>query len=115
MPVDNASSTAPFQYGSWVFWRYLEERLAQTGNRIDPGVIRSLWELADGSPGGPGMYSIQAVHELLARHTLLGVQLKECADEVPAHASPPFISAPWSQQNVGVTHVRGGRSLDDEV
>jgi hypothetical protein len=67
VPVDNASPTEPFQYGSWVFWRYLEERLAQTSTKIDPGVIRALWELDDGSPGGQDLYSIQAVHELFAR------------------------------------------------
>ena len=59
---------------------------------------------------------LDGAHQLLARDALLGVELQERADEVPAHASPPFRPClPCSQQNVGVTHVRGGRSMDVEV
>jgi hypothetical protein len=65
VPVDNASATSPFQYGSWVFWRFLEELLARPASKKDPSVIRRLWELADGSPSGPDLYSLEAVTALL--------------------------------------------------
>jgi hypothetical protein len=67
VPVDDASATQPFQYGSWVFWRFLEEYLARTASKKDPSVIRRVWELADGSPGMPDRYSLQAVTEALAQ------------------------------------------------
>ena len=63
--LDTASATTPYQYGSWVFWRFLEERLAGPSH-IDPGVIRRVWEFADGSPGAPNLYSIEAVKAVLA-------------------------------------------------
>jgi hypothetical protein len=66
VPVDTASSTSPFQYGSWVFWRFLEEYLARTASHKDPSVIRRIWELADGSPGRQDRYSLEAVTDLLA-------------------------------------------------
>ena len=65
--LDTASATTPYQYGSWVFWRFLEERLAGPSH-IDPGVIRRVWEFADGSPGAPNLYSIQAASAVLAEH-----------------------------------------------
>jgi hypothetical protein len=65
-PVDFASATAPFQYGSWVFWRFLEEYLARTPSKKDPSVIRRIWELAEGTPGAPDRYSLEAVRALLA-------------------------------------------------
>jgi hypothetical protein len=51
---------------------------------------------------------LDGVHELLARHTLLGVELEEGADEVPVHV-PSWMIARFegsrSRKNVGVTHV----------
>jgi hypothetical protein len=67
VPIDSVSATTPYQYGSWVFWRFLEERLAGPSH-VDPSVIRRVWELADGSPGAPNLYSIEAVRAVLAEH-----------------------------------------------
>jgi hypothetical protein len=65
VPVDTASATEPFQYGAWVFWRFLEELLAPPRTHIDPGVIRRVWEFADGRPGAQDLYSLQAVDATL--------------------------------------------------
>jgi hypothetical protein len=51
-----------FEYGSWVFWRFLEEYFTDPA---DPGAgprfIRRVWEWADGSPGAPDLYSSAAI------------------------------------------------------
>jgi hypothetical protein len=55
-----------FQYGEWIWWRYLSESLG------DPSIIRDIWERADGSGttkgngvAGPDDYSLQAVRNAL--------------------------------------------------
>jgi hypothetical protein len=54
--------TLGFEYGSWVFWRFLEEYFASpTDLAAGPSFIRRVWEWADGAPGGPDQYSLQAV------------------------------------------------------
>ena len=51
------------EYGSWIFWRYLEEK-AYTG---DPTALRRIWERADASTAlAPDDYSLQAVARVLA-------------------------------------------------
>jgi hypothetical protein len=65
VPIDAYSQTRPYQYGSWVFWRYLEELLARTTSRQDASVIRRVWEFADGRPGAPDLYSLEAVEATL--------------------------------------------------
>lgn len=64
VPVDFFSREQPFQYGSWVFWRFLEELFSPENGPRDPTVIRRVWELADGSPGAPDLYSLQAADAL---------------------------------------------------
>ncbi len=66
VPIDVASATTPYQYGSWVFWRFLEEYLSGNSSHVNPGVIRRVWELAAGRPGVRDRYSIEAVAALLA-------------------------------------------------
>lgn len=58
IPLDFAFG--PFQYGSWIFWRFLTEALG-------PTVVRDVWNRADGSQGGPDMYSLQATTAVLAQ------------------------------------------------
>ncbi|MGH3007091.1 MAG: MXAN_6640 family putative metalloprotease [Gaiellaceae bacterium] len=53
------------EYGSWIFWRYLEERAYGS----DPSVIRRIWQRAAASrldPSDWGEYSLQAVARVLA-------------------------------------------------
>jgi hypothetical protein len=64
--LDKGSSCC-FQYGEWIWWRYLSESLA------DPTIIRDVWERADGSGStkgdmatGPDNYSLQAARNALA-------------------------------------------------
>ncbi len=58
------------EYGAWIFWRFLEEKVGG-----DPAIVREIWERADSLdpsslPGDepPDDYSLQAVrHELTER------------------------------------------------
>jgi hypothetical protein len=61
VPIDTFSRFQPFQYGSWLFWRFLEELFSPANGPRAPAVIRRVWEWADGSPGAPDLYSLQAV------------------------------------------------------
>jgi hypothetical protein len=58
--VDNSNPEAQYQYGSWIFLRYLSERLGQ-------GVLKTIWERADGSAGAPDDYSLEAVRNAVGR------------------------------------------------
>ncbi|MGH7575308.1 MAG: MXAN_6640 family putative metalloprotease [Longimicrobiales bacterium] len=50
-----------FQYGAWIYYRYLSERYGT-------GIVRAIWQRADGSAIGPNNHSLQAVtRELAAR------------------------------------------------
>jgi hypothetical protein len=69
-PVDTGVSG--FEYGAWVWWRFLVERFGELGN---PLVIRQTWERADASADrdgagpdevGPDDYSLQAVRNVIA-------------------------------------------------
>ena len=52
------------EYGSWIFWRFLEETIAGG----DPTIIREVWERADasGSAAFGDQYSLQAAQTELA-------------------------------------------------
>lgn len=52
------------EYGSWIFWRFLEETIAGG----DPTIVREVWERADasGSAAFGDQYSLQAAHTELA-------------------------------------------------
>jgi hypothetical protein len=60
---------ADSEYGSWIFWRFLEEKVAHDD---PPTIVREIWERADAFDPGPGSaddppddYSLEAVrHEL---------------------------------------------------
>jgi hypothetical protein len=51
------------EYGSWIFWRFLEEKIAAG----DPGILREIWERADASSLAAfgDQYSLQAVRTAL--------------------------------------------------
>jgi hypothetical protein len=52
------------EYGSWIFWRFLEEKIGG-----DPSILRDIWARADVfGPSPPDDYSLEAVrHELTSR------------------------------------------------
>jgi hypothetical protein len=53
-----------FEYGSWVFWRFLEEYFSEpTDPAAGPGFLRRVWEWADGSPFAPDFFSADAVEQ----------------------------------------------------
>lgn len=56
---DSSDPVSSFQYGAFVFFRYVTESLA------DPLVIRRMWEFADGKAGGPDQYSLKAIDSAL--------------------------------------------------
>ena len=58
---DNDFSSPSYgnQYGAFIFFRYLSERLN------DPSIVRRIWERADGSPTGPDDFSVQAIDNAL--------------------------------------------------
>jgi hypothetical protein len=64
VPLD--TGTNGFEYGSWLFWRFLSEKVFAN----DPTIIREIWERADGSAGAlfGDEYSFQAVRRALAAH-----------------------------------------------
>ena len=48
------------EYGSWIFWRYLQEKISG-----DPSIVREIWERA--ASAVPDVYSLQAVTQELAQ------------------------------------------------
>ena len=50
-------------YGNWIFIRFLAEYFG-TQASADPTFVRDAWEWADGSPGGPDYYSMQALKQV---------------------------------------------------
>jgi hypothetical protein len=78
-PVDRGAGG--FQYGAWIFWRFLVENMADPDvgppapTPLNPLVIRQIWERADrssdtdgGGPDtvGPDDYSLQAARRVVA-------------------------------------------------
>jgi hypothetical protein len=57
-------SDGGYQYGAWIFFRYLTEQLPDEVGGM-PSLIRDLWVKADGSAGGPDQYSMQALAGVL--------------------------------------------------
>jgi hypothetical protein len=55
------------EYGSWIFWRFLHEKVAG-----DPGIVREIWDRAEASEPGVSTddYSLQAVTKELSQRGL---------------------------------------------
>ena len=64
VPLDTGSGG--YEYGAWLFWRFLTEKVFAS----DPTIMREVWERADGgpSPAFGDEYSFQAVRRALATH-----------------------------------------------
>jgi hypothetical protein len=62
VPLDTGAGG--FEYGAWLFWRFLTEKVFAS----DPTIIRDIWERADGGPAPAygDLYSFQAVRRALA-------------------------------------------------
>lgn len=57
--LDGSSPLSGFQYGAWIFYRYLSEVIA------GPELIRRIWEHADAAGSAPDLYSLQAIDAAL--------------------------------------------------
>ncbi|MEO8291197.1 MAG: MXAN_6640 family putative metalloprotease [Gaiellaceae bacterium] len=60
-PVD--SGGGGFEYGAWLYWRFLSEKVF-----ADRTPIREIWERADGAAGGLDEYSFEAAKNVLTAH-----------------------------------------------
>jgi hypothetical protein len=62
VPLDTGARG--FEYGSWLFWRFLSEKVFAN----DPTIVRDIWERADGGPSPVfgDEYSFKAVRRALA-------------------------------------------------
>lgn len=67
--TDKKSNLAFAPYGTWIFWRFLGERLSTTGSH-DPGVIKDVWEQVDAAPGSPDHSSLSGVVEVIEQRGL---------------------------------------------
>ncbi|HWO70718.1 MAG TPA: MXAN_6640 family putative metalloprotease, partial [Actinomycetota bacterium] len=54
-----------YRYGAWIFWRFLSEYFGSDGVP-DPTIVRRAWEFADGSAGGPDLFSARAAAAAVA-------------------------------------------------
>ncbi len=65
-PLDRFTSGFSYQYGNWIFVRYLTERFpGRTGTM--PTLVRQLWERMSSRPADPDLYSTQAIQSVLAQ------------------------------------------------
>ncbi|HEX6230166.1 MAG TPA: MXAN_6640 family putative metalloprotease [Actinomycetota bacterium] len=64
VPLDLSDTSTGYVYGAWIWFRFLSEFFD------DPTVIREMWELADGAPGGPDRYSLRAQEQAIASRQL---------------------------------------------
>ena len=113
VPVDTVQAGQLYQYGSWIFWRFLEEYFSPPTKRRDQSVIRRVWELADGSPGAPDLYSLEAVDALAREHgsTLRAVYAAFGADNsVPRSFYTEGMNYPSSPLNRSITLSRRART-----
>ncbi len=67
-PLDRGG-TGDSEYGSWIFWRFLQETIAGD----DPGIVREIWERADAAFPGVSAddYSLLAVKNELTDRGLV--------------------------------------------
>ncbi len=110
------------EYGSWIFWRYLQEKIGG-----DPSIVREIWERADAfdpsaAPGDdpPDDYSLEAVqHELTERGLAFADvfagfaatnRLLDYADAVDAdYPAPALTNTVWIGRNKPLTSWQSWR------
>ena len=61
--------TGGFHYGTWIFFRYLTERVRNSQGGM-PVLVRALWRRLDDAKGGVGDYSLQGLVKVLDRYAL---------------------------------------------
>ena len=68
MPLDTNGDVNLHWYGTWIFFRFLTERLVTTSSGGLPLLMLQIWRKLDSHPGSPDMYSILGVKSALASH-----------------------------------------------
>lgn len=53
-----------YHYGAWIFFRFLSERFSHRSGELGT-IVRDIWEYADGSVGGPDLFSTTAINKAL--------------------------------------------------
>lgn len=53
-----------YHYGAWIFFRFLSERFSHRSGELAT-IVRDIWEYADGSVGGPDLFSTTAINKAL--------------------------------------------------
>ena len=64
VPMDFGNPARSNLYGDWIFWEFLTGYFGR--NRPDLSVVQRVWQLADGSAGGPDYYSTAAIDQMAA-------------------------------------------------
>jgi hypothetical protein len=82
-------------YGTWIFWRFLAEYFG--GATPANGIVRQVWNKADGSPVGPDRYSTQAAALTVAQQSVNGTPWK----------------LRWAFADFGVWNLRPGKFYDE--
>ena len=94
VPIDRGNGL--YQYGAWLWWRFLSETSA-AGAADDPTIVRQVWVRADGSAGASDQYSLQAVKNTLnSRGRKLQGALADFAawNRIPICATPRAARTP---------------------
>ncbi|MET0952761.1 MAG: MXAN_6640 family putative metalloprotease, partial [Aeromicrobium sp.] len=68
LSLDTFEDNDAYQYGAWIFFRYLSEKVATAAQGSLPTIVREIWERADGRAGAPDDHSMLAVSNVLATH-----------------------------------------------
>ncbi|MFN8196377.1 MAG: MXAN_6640 family putative metalloprotease [Nocardioidaceae bacterium] len=63
IPLDVYSGSV--HYGNWIFFRYLSEKWPTKAGGM-PTIVRSMWRLADATPGAADKYSMTAIKSVLS-------------------------------------------------
>ncbi len=73
IPLDTFNRNG-FQYGTWSFVRFLTERFDKRRGGM-PRLVHDLFDKVDGAPGGPDLYSWQAIDAVLKRKRTSGATM----------------------------------------
>ena len=78
-----------FQYGTWIFWRYLTEKFTASSAGL-PTLVRDVWRKLDAHKGAPDFYSLQGLEKVLvARNSGLPKELA-LFDDAVRHPADQF-------------------------
>lgn len=68
VPLDVFEADGSHQYGAWIFFRYLSERVVRTTQGVLPTIVREIWDRLDARAGAPDDHSVQGISRVLTAH-----------------------------------------------